>query len=74
MYIVMEIQTNANNEVATLINQYDNINNAESKFHQILTSASVSNVPIHTALIMDEKGVTYRAESYDHGVNTSPVM
>lgn len=70
----MEIQTNASGEVATLINQYDNINNAESKFHQILTSASVSNVPVHTALIMDEKGVTYRAEYYDHGVNASPVM
>lgn len=74
MYIVMEIQTNASGEVATLINQFDNINNAESKFHQILASASISEIPVHTAVLMDEKGVTYRAESYDHGQNNSPVM
>ena len=74
MYIVMEIQTNTNGEVATLINQFENINNAESKFHQILASASVSEIPVHTAVLMDEKGVTYRAEYYDHGVNASPSM
>lgn len=74
MYIVMEIQTNAEGVVSTLINQYDNINSAESKFHQILASASVSNVPVHTAVLMDEKGMTYRTEYYDHGENASPIM
>lgn len=74
MYIVMEIQTNAEGQVATLINQYEEINNAESKFHQILASASISEVPVHTAVLMTEKGVTVRAEYYDHGQNSSPAM
>ena len=74
MYIVIEIQTNANGEVGTIINQYENINSAESKFHQILASASISEVPVHTAVLMTEKGVTLRAECYDHGQNNSPEM
>lgn len=74
MYIVMEIQTNASGEVATLINQYEALNNAESKFHQILASASVSDIPVHTAVLMDEKGKTYRAEYYLNSQSNSPVM
>ena len=74
MYIVMEIQTNASGEVSTLINQYEALNNAESKFHQILASASISDVPIHTAVLMDERGKTYRAEYYLNGESNSPVM
>lgn len=70
----MEIQTNASGEVATLINQYEALNNAESKFHQILASASVSDIPVHTAVLMDEKGKTYRAEYYLNSQSNSPVM
>ncbi len=70
----MEIQTNASGEVATLINQYETLNNAESKFHQILAAASVSDIPIHTAVLMDERGKVYRSEYYISGQSNSPVM
>lgn len=73
MYIVIEIQTNANGEVGTLINQYEARNQAESKYHQILTSASVSNLPVHTALILKDEGVVLRAECYKNG-ETSPIV
>lgn len=74
MYIVMEIQTNANGEVGTLINQYESRNQAESKFHTILASASVGNLPVHTAVIMTNEGVTLRAECYKNGENEPIVM
>jgi hypothetical protein len=62
----MEIQTNANGEVGTIINQYESINDAESKFHQILAAASISEVPVHTSIVLTDEGVTLRAESYKH--------
>lgn len=74
MYIVIEIQTNSEGVVSTLVYQYDNLNSAESKFHTILASASVSNVPVHTAAIITNAGVTIRAESYNHGENEPIVM
>lgn len=74
MYIVIEIQTNSEGVVSTLVYQYDNLNSAESKFHTVLASASVSNVPVHSAVIMTNKGVTIRTESYNHGENEPIVM
>jgi hypothetical protein len=70
----MEIQTSADGQVATIVNQYEHKNDAESKFHQILMSASVSEVPVHTAMILTSEGVVLRSECYNHGENTVPVM
>ena len=74
MYIVIEIQTNTDGTVGTIVNQYSNLNDAESKFHQILASASISEVPVHSAVIITNEGVTVRAECYNHGEHTDPVM
>ncbi len=69
MYIVIEIQTNTEGVVSTLVYQYDSLNNAESKFHTILASASLSGLPVHSAVIMTNRGVTVRAEAYTNGEN-----
>lgn len=66
MYIVMEIQTNADGQVATIVNQYEDEFAADSKFHQILASAAISDVPIHTAFILTDYGYAVRAETYKH--------
>lgn len=66
MYIVIEIQTGADGVVGTIVNQYANLNDAESKFHTVLATASVSEVPFHTAMIITNEGVTVRAECYKH--------
>lgn len=63
MYIVIELQVN-NGEVATLVNQYSDRREADAKFHQILMYASQSQNDIHSAVIMDETGMTIRQESY----------
>lgn len=65
MFIVMEIQTA--NSTATIVTQHSTRQEAESKFHQILTSAAVSSVPVHTAVMLDEEGYPVRPpECYKH--------
>lgn len=65
MYIVLEVQKNGSS-VSTLVTNYADASAAESKYHQILTAAALSNVEVHSAMIMDEKCFVYRAESYEH--------
>ena len=66
MYIVVEIQTSAT--VATLVNSYEDRNQAESKYHQILTAAALSSVPKHSAVLMNDVGQTIKNETYIHEV------
>lgn len=66
MYIVLEIQTS--NTVATIVNSYEDRNQAESKYHQILTAAALSNVPKHSAVLMNDVGQTIKNETYIHEV------
>lgn len=66
MYIVIEIQTS--NTVATLVNAYEDRNQAESKYHQILTAAALSSVPKHSAVLMNDEGNRIKSECYIHEV------
>ena len=66
MYIVIEIQTSAT--VATIVNSYEDRNQAESKYHQILTAAALSSVPKHSAVLMNDVGQTIKNETYIHEV------
>ena len=69
MYVVIEIQTF--DTTATIVNQYENKNVAESRFHHILTAAAISNVPVHSAVMMTDEGVWLRSECYRHPVIAS---
>jgi hypothetical protein len=66
MYIVMEIQTNANGTVGTLVTAYDNRDQAESKYHTILAAAAISTLPVHAAVILDEHGLILANGAYEH--------
>ena len=66
MFIVLEMQTS--NTVATLVNAYEDRNQAESKYHQILTAAALSSVPKHSAVLMNDEGQTIKSETYIHEV------
>ena len=66
MYIVIEIQTSTT--VATLVNSYEDRNQAESKYHQILTAAALSSVPKHSAVLMNDIGQVLKNETYIHEV------
>ena len=64
-YIVIELQT-SEQAVANIVTTYDTINQAESKFHQILTTAAVSAVPAHSAVILTDEGHMLKHECYKH--------
>ena len=64
MYIVLEIQTSTT--VATIVNSYEDRNQAESKYHQILSAAALSSVPKHSAVLMSDIGETIKMDSYTH--------
>lgn len=67
-YLVIEIQTSADGSVANLVTAYDDRNLAESAFHSILASAAVSNLPIHSAVIITNEGFVINRECYKHEV------
>jgi len=65
-YIVIEIQKAADGTVAIPpINTYDSFFDALSRYHTILAAAAVSDVPVHTALILNEVGQEVRLDSYN---------
>ena len=64
MFIVLEIQSS--DTVATLVNAYADRNEAEAKYHNILGAGAVSQVPIHSAVLMTDTGITLKAEHYEH--------
>lgn len=66
MFIVLEIQK-TNGQVAILPYQYEEILDAEAKYHTILSAAAKSQCEVHTALIMTEYGFILKEEHYEHG-------
>ena len=64
MFIVMEIQTSE--QVATIVNAYDDRNQAENKYHAILSAAAVSAVPKHGAVMLTDEGTRLKNECYIH--------
>lgn len=64
-YLVIELQT-TENSVANIVTTHDTINQAESKFHQILGAAAVSSVPVHSAVILTDEGHLMKHECYKH--------
>lgn len=67
MYIVIELQTNADGVVANLVYQYNSRDEAESKFHYILAAAAVSTLPVHAAVMLTNAGTMVKSEYYRHG-------
>ena len=66
MYTVIELQTNNGTTAVVPPVTFDDINKAYQKFYQILASAAVSNVEIHTAVILSEIGNVIRVEHFEH--------
>ena len=72
MFIILETQTNANGTVSTIITQFSDKDQAESKYHQILASAAVSSLPKHTAFMLTDEGYVLKSECYRHETVTQP--
>ena len=65
-YIVIEMQKNAEGQVANLVTDHNTLAEAESKFYTILASAAVNDVPTHSAIIVSEEGFPVKHQCYKH--------
>lgn len=66
MFYVFELQTTNTGASNTFI--YDNRDDAEAKYHEILMYASKSKVRKHGAMIMTEDMFLVKSEIYAHEV------
>ena len=72
-YYVVEIQQYANGEYGHLVHYvYDEDNEqarlkGESKYHEVLAAAAVSNLPTHSAIMFSTDGFPLMHECYRHG-------
>ena len=66
MFVVVELQKYAEDNMSYLVTTHPTLNEAESKFHQVLSYAAVSSVLLHSCVLMNEDGYTFKVESYSH--------
>lgn len=67
MYIIIELQTNSDGTLGSLVQTAPTINQAQSIYHSVLASAAISSVPIHACTLLDENGLQVACETYHHG-------
>lgn len=65
-YIVMEIQAPKEGTAVTLVTAHDTINNANTKYHAILSVAAESQVYNHSAVLLTSSGDYLKSEGYIH--------
>ena len=70
MYLVIELQTNAEGIVSNIVLQYNNLAEAWAKYYTILSFAATSAVPVHCAVIMDNTGNIVAQRYFEHPVVT----
>ena len=64
-YVVVELQDNGSSD-ANIVTAYDSVNQAEQNYHQVLSAAAVSQVPFHSAVMLNSEGMYIKSEAYDH--------
>ena len=66
MYIVIELQKNADGVVSNIVTSHNTLAEAQSAYYSILASAAVSNVPVHSAIIVSEEGFPVEHKCFKH--------
>ena len=64
-YLVIEIQTNDQGTANAIVTAFPEINQAEAKYHQVLSVAAISSVPMHTAALMRADGGLIESRCYN---------
>lgn len=65
-YIVIEAQTK-DGTTALLTSVHASQNEAERKYHLVLSAAAVSSLDRHSASMLDETGYCLKSQCYEHG-------
>ena len=67
MFVVMEMQTDAQGTLGTFVWSFADRAQAEAKYHSVLAAAAVSALPLHGAVLLRGDGVQLAYQSYAHG-------
>lgn len=67
MFLVIEIQTNADNTVGTLVTQHETMAQAENKYYTVLAYAAISDLPMHAAMLCYSNGNLIMSKCFSHG-------
>ena len=68
MFIVIEFQKGQDGQISSLVSTHDTLQEAESKFHQVLSYAAVSTLPLHSCMILNDKTYVVKTQVYTHTV------
>lgn len=77
-YYIVEIQTHPNGEFGHIVHwAYDENpekarNKAESKYHEVLAAAAISDLPVHSAILFSTFGVPLMNQCYVHEPEPDP--
>ena len=72
MFITIELQTNTDGTVSTIVTTHNTLADAQNKFYTICAFAVLSELPIHSAVILDPGGVLIASESFQHELEPEP--
>ena len=65
-YLVTEIQTMADGQVANLTSSFDDRLQAESTYHSVLAAAAISQLPLHACMLYTNDGYLIMNANYTH--------
>lgn len=66
MYIVIELQKSTEGVVSNMVTSYNSLAEAESKYYSVLAYAALSDIPVHSAIIVSEEGFPVKHQCYKH--------
>ena len=64
--IIIEIQHNADGTTSCITTTHTTRPEAEQKYHAVLSFAAVSNVYVHSVVMLDAYGTRIKGETYYH--------
>lgn len=67
MFVVIELQTNADGTLGNFVWSFQSEAEAMSKYHAVLSAAAVSSLPVHGAVVLRNDGLQLAGQAYKHG-------
>jgi len=67
-FVVVELQTLADGQIASITTDYDTRREAESHWHEVMKYAALNTIPVHAAIMVDNLGIVYLQGHYDNPV------
>lgn len=72
MFYIIEIQQYQDGEFGHIVHWAKTRNEAESKYHEVLAAAAVSELPKHSAALISDEGFPIMNQTYRHEVAVDP--